>query len=217
MLLSLAPACGEARSCINVQAAPRVGSCCPVLIPAARPLHRSSIAKDSYGRGAGDPMVCSATEELNGALCYPQCGSGYRGDGPVCWCGAAPACSWLVNAWQAVRGSAEHAAHHALLLTHAVPLRRSVSCPADFPYQCGPALCTTNEDECTAFGVKTGVSAASLLLEAALCFTTGEECDGAVRSLLELTGEMIKDTCGRWTCACRAVLACTAACQRCCQ
>lgn len=39
----------------------------------------------SYGRGAGEPMGCAADEELNGALCYPKCKSGYKGVGPVCW------------------------------------------------------------------------------------------------------------------------------------
>lgn len=42
-------------------------------------------AKDSYGRGAGEPMTCASTEELDGALCYPLCNDGYSGEGPVCW------------------------------------------------------------------------------------------------------------------------------------
>lgn len=43
------------------------------------------IAKASYGRGAGTPMTCSDTEELDGALCYPKCDNGFDGVGPVCW------------------------------------------------------------------------------------------------------------------------------------
>jgi hypothetical protein len=44
-----------------------------------------SHAKKSYGRGVGTPMGCGPDEELNGALCYPKCKSGYHGVGPVCW------------------------------------------------------------------------------------------------------------------------------------
>jgi len=43
------------------------------------------IFKDSYGRGAGVAMVCTAGEDQDGALCYPKCKDGYRGAGPVCW------------------------------------------------------------------------------------------------------------------------------------
>jgi hypothetical protein len=43
------------------------------------------IVKNSYGRGAGIPMVCGPDEEQNGALCYPKCRAGYTGVGPVCW------------------------------------------------------------------------------------------------------------------------------------
>lgn len=35
--------------------------------------------------GQPKPLVCHESEEQNGALCYPRCGTGYRGDGPVCW------------------------------------------------------------------------------------------------------------------------------------
>ena len=43
------------------------------------------VVKNSYGRGAGIPMVCGPDEDLNGALCYPKCKPGYTGAGPVCW------------------------------------------------------------------------------------------------------------------------------------
>ncbi len=54
--------------------------------------------KPSYGRGAGEPMVCRAGLEKDAALCYPPCKPGFHGVGPVCWqdippgwinCGAA--------------------------------------------------------------------------------------------------------------------------------
>ena len=47
------------------------------------PIH--TIVKKSQGRGVGTPMGCAANEELNGALCYPRCNTGYKGVGPVCW------------------------------------------------------------------------------------------------------------------------------------
>jgi Calcineurin-like phosphoesterase len=43
------------------------------------------IPQESYGRGAGSPLGCGASEEKDGALCYPECKSGYDGVGPVCW------------------------------------------------------------------------------------------------------------------------------------
>lgn len=43
------------------------------------------LARDSYGRGAGNPMGCSASEEKDGALCYSDCKPNYNGVGPVCW------------------------------------------------------------------------------------------------------------------------------------
>ena len=48
------------------------------------------LIKDSYGRGAGYVMSCTADQEKDGALCYPKCKAGYNGVGPVCWqtCGA---------------------------------------------------------------------------------------------------------------------------------
>ena len=42
-------------------------------------------AKANIPRGAGTPLTCASNEDLNGALCYPKCQAGYRGDGPVCW------------------------------------------------------------------------------------------------------------------------------------
>ena len=44
-----------------------------------------SCQKDSYGRGAGDPLVCKSTEEEQAALCYDPCKNGFSGVGPVCW------------------------------------------------------------------------------------------------------------------------------------
>lgn len=41
--------------------------------------------KQSYGRGAGDPMTCAAPLEKDGALCYDKCKDGYGGAGPMCW------------------------------------------------------------------------------------------------------------------------------------
>lgn len=46
-----------------------------------------SCQKDSYGRGAGEPMTCSAEEVYDTGLCYNHCQdeSKYIGIGPVCW------------------------------------------------------------------------------------------------------------------------------------
>ena len=44
-----------------------------------------SCQKDSYGRGAGTPLICEPGLEMSGALCYPPCKAGYNGYGPVCW------------------------------------------------------------------------------------------------------------------------------------
>lgn len=42
--------------------------------------------RDSFGRGVGKPLsTCPAGLDKDGALCYPQCRSGYNGVGPVCW------------------------------------------------------------------------------------------------------------------------------------
>jgi hypothetical protein len=42
-------------------------------------------AKASYGRTAGTPLVCAASQQSQGGLCYPRCIPGYYGVGPVCW------------------------------------------------------------------------------------------------------------------------------------
>jgi hypothetical protein len=44
-----------------------------------------TIAKKSYGRGAGAPMGCEAGKEEDAGLCYDQCKAGFHGVGPVCW------------------------------------------------------------------------------------------------------------------------------------
>jgi hypothetical protein len=47
-------------------------------------------AKNTYGRGAGSPMICSSNLEYDAGLCYTPCGAGMDGIGPVCW-GVCPA------------------------------------------------------------------------------------------------------------------------------
>jgi len=42
-------------------------------------------AKQSYGRGAGVPMICNTSQERQNGLCYPKCISSHYGSGPVCW------------------------------------------------------------------------------------------------------------------------------------
>lgn len=45
-----------------------------------------SCNKKSEGRSAGVPIhACPEGAEKEGALCYPQCKSGFKGVGPVCW------------------------------------------------------------------------------------------------------------------------------------
>ena len=45
-----------------------------------------SCQKDSYGRGAGVPMICKPEEEYDAGLCYTPCkNERYNGIGPVCW------------------------------------------------------------------------------------------------------------------------------------
>jgi len=48
------------------------------------------IAKKSYGRGAGVPMICAAGLQEQAGLCYTPCPANYDGQGPVCW-GKCPA------------------------------------------------------------------------------------------------------------------------------
>jgi len=44
-----------------------------------------TVAKHSYGRGAGTPLTCAAGLQEDAALCYPYCKNGFYGLGPVCW------------------------------------------------------------------------------------------------------------------------------------
>lgn len=46
--------------------------------------------KQSYGRGAGTPLICEAGLQQDAALCYTPCSANYKGVGPVCW-GQCPA------------------------------------------------------------------------------------------------------------------------------
>lgn len=39
---------------------------------------------ESYGRGAGVPMVCGPDEEQQGAVCYPKCRAGFTGTVTMC-------------------------------------------------------------------------------------------------------------------------------------
>jgi hypothetical protein len=41
-------------------------------------------AKDTYTRGAGEPMSCAAGRQRIGALCYGDCPSGYTASGTYC-------------------------------------------------------------------------------------------------------------------------------------
>ena len=45
----------------------------------------NTVAKSSYGRGAGTVLSCSAGLEKDAGLCYSPCPTGYKGVGPVCW------------------------------------------------------------------------------------------------------------------------------------
>jgi hypothetical protein len=42
-------------------------------------------AKNSYGRGAGQAMVCAPGREQQAGLCYSSCGSDWRGEATVCY------------------------------------------------------------------------------------------------------------------------------------
>jgi hypothetical protein len=44
-----------------------------------------TVAKHSYGRGAGYPLGCADDEDEDAALCYEPCKDGFYGVGPVCW------------------------------------------------------------------------------------------------------------------------------------
>lgn len=43
------------------------------------------VAKASYGRGAGEGMICGPGKEQRAGLCYASCGSGWRGEATVCY------------------------------------------------------------------------------------------------------------------------------------
>ncbi len=70
-------------------------------------------SKQEYGRKVTVPSTCATGTDLDGALCYPSCGNGYTGVGPVCWgncpsdhsyrCGAA--CAVSQSACQAAVGN----------------------------------------------------------------------------------------------------------------
>jgi hypothetical protein len=67
-------------------------SCCPVSVWAGALCREKgsikTIAKKSYGRGAGTLMHCAAGLQEDAGLCYHPCpGSSYSGVGPVCWDG----------------------------------------------------------------------------------------------------------------------------------
>jgi len=44
-----------------------------------------TVAKASYGRGAGYVLGCDDDEDLDAGLCYEPCKDGFYGVGPVCW------------------------------------------------------------------------------------------------------------------------------------
>ena len=45
-----------------------------------------SKTRNSYGRGVGTPIdACPEGKEKDASLCYPNCKTGYKGIGPVCW------------------------------------------------------------------------------------------------------------------------------------
>ena len=52
--------------------------------------HQPYCWKQSYGRGAGKPMICKVGEAHDAGLCYTPCKPGYKGVGPVCWQSCAP-------------------------------------------------------------------------------------------------------------------------------
>ena len=41
--------------------------------------------RNSYGRGRVSPLVCANGLQLDRALCYTPCNSGFTSGGPVCW------------------------------------------------------------------------------------------------------------------------------------
>ncbi len=55
--------------------------------------------KDSYGRGAGEPMKCGSGQEYDAGLCYPACPSGATGVGPLCYKDCPPDQPYRVGVW----------------------------------------------------------------------------------------------------------------------
>ena len=49
-----------------------------------------SCQKESYGRGVGRPLRCSAGEDFSDGLCYRQCGLDSYGVGPLCYRSCPP-------------------------------------------------------------------------------------------------------------------------------
>ncbi|KAG2485882.1 hypothetical protein HYH03_015465 [Edaphochlamys debaryana] len=69
------------------------GCCiCSPLCPSGMTDIGVSCAKQSYGRTAGVPMICSSDLQQDAGLCYPKCNTGYDGIGPVCWQSASGGC-----------------------------------------------------------------------------------------------------------------------------
>lgn len=66
--------------------------------------HVHSYAKDSYGRGAGVPMVCRSGLVNQAGLCYQPCRAGYAGVGPVCWQNQVPASQYPAKCSDVVYG-----------------------------------------------------------------------------------------------------------------
>ena len=55
---------------------------CPSPLKGLKP---ACMNTNSYNRGVGKPMTCAPGQVQKGALCYPQCPSGFSHGGPVCW------------------------------------------------------------------------------------------------------------------------------------
>jgi hypothetical protein len=49
-----------------------------------------SCTKQTYGRGAGVPMICAPDQQQDAALCYPPCQEGFHLVGPLCWQDCSP-------------------------------------------------------------------------------------------------------------------------------
>ncbi len=67
------------------------GLVCTGVCPAGMPDHGLFCGKmQAQGRGVGTIPQCDSTKQYDAGLCYPGCGAGYTGVGPVCW-GQCPA------------------------------------------------------------------------------------------------------------------------------